>query len=168
MLTNRRIYRFLRTKVKSLNAILKIIPTLRRRNKKIVFTNGCFDLMHLGHAKYLEEARQKGDVLIVAVNSDSSVKKIKGDKRPILGQEHRMSMVAALESVDYVVVFNEDTPLNLIKKIKPDILVKGADWREKDIVGASFVKSHAGKVLTVRLVKGLSTTNIIEKIIKTV
>ncbi len=124
--------------------------------------------MHLGHAKYLEEARQKGDVLIVAVNSDSSVKKIKGDKRPILGQEHRMSMVAALESVDYVVVFNEDTPLNLIKKIKPDILVKGADWREKDIVGASFVKSHAGKVLTVRLVKGLSTTNIIEKIIKTV
>jgi len=168
MRTNRRIYRFLRTKVKSLNAILKIIPTLRRRNKKIVFTNGCFDLMHLGHAKYLEEARQKGDVLIVAVNSDSSVKKIKGDKRPILGQEHRMSMVAALESVDYVVVFNEDTPLNLIKKIKPDILVKGADWREKDIVGASFVKSHAGRVLTVRLVKGLSTTNIIEKIIKTV
>ncbi len=124
--------------------------------------------MHLGHAKYLEEARQKGDVLIVAVNSDSSVKKIKGDKRPILGQKYRMSMVAALESVDYVVVFNEDTPLNLIKKIKPDILVKGADWREKDIVGASFVKSHAGRVLTVRLVKGLSTTNIIEKIIKTV
>ncbi len=166
MRTNRRSYRFLKEKVKSLNRILKLLPALKKRHKKIVFTNGCFDLMHYGHAKYLEEARQKGDILIVAVNSNRSVKRIKGQKRPILDQALRANMVAALESVDFVVIFNEDTPLRVIRKINPDVLVKGADWENKGIVGGCYVKSYGGKVSTVKLVNGLSTSIIIKKIVE--
>lgn len=166
MRTNRRSYRFLKEKVKSLNRLLKLLPALKKRHKKIVFTNGCFDLMHYGHAKYLEEARQKGDILIVAVNSNRSVKRIKGQKRPILDQALRANMVAALESVDFVVIFNEDTPLGVIRKINPDVLVKGADWENKGIVGGCYVKSYGGKVSTVKLVNGLSTSIIIKKIVE--
>jgi D-beta-D-heptose 7-phosphate kinase/D-beta-D-heptose 1-phosphate adenosyltransferase len=154
-------------KVKSITEIKNIAEYIRRRKKRIVFTNGCFDILHYGHAKYLESAKQKGDYLILGLNSDSSIRRIKGRSRPIVSQGDRAGLISALTSVDFVVIFNEDTPLNLIKKVRPDILVKGADWNKQDIVGASFVKSYGGRVETVKLVKGLSTTKLIKKIVKT-
>lgn len=156
--------RLLKEKIKHLNALKKIIFKLKKKGKKIVFTNGCFDLLHYGHIKYLEDAKRKGDILIVAINSDASVKKIKGNKRPIVNQQDRLSLIAALQSVDYVVLFNEETPLKVIKELRPDILVKGADWDKKQIVGTDFVLSYGGRVSTIRLTKGRSTTNLIKKI----
>lgn len=156
----------LKKKIKNLNALKKIILKLKKKGKKIVFTNGCFDLLHYGHVKYLEDAKRKGDVLIVAVNSDASLKKIKGNKRPIVNQKDRLSLIAALESVDYVVLFNKETPLEVIKELRPDILVKGADWDKKQIVGTDFVSGYGGRVSTVKLIKGRSTTNLIKKIVK--
>jgi D-beta-D-heptose 7-phosphate kinase/D-beta-D-heptose 1-phosphate adenosyltransferase len=132
----------------------------------VVFTNGCFDILHYGHVKYLQDARRKGDYLVVAVNSDSSIKKIKAKNRPVIKQSDRAKTVAALASVDFVVLFNQDNPLCLIKALKPDILIKGADWSKRKIIGADFVASYGGKVLTVNLVKGRSTSAIIEKIIR--
>ncbi len=123
--------------------------------------------MHYGHAKYLEEASNKGDILVVGVNSDASIRRIKGEKRPIVDEKNRLYLVAALGSVDFVVLFEEDTPLDIIKKIRPDILIKGADWKKKGIVGADFIKSYGGRVTTVELVKGLSTTNLIKIIAQT-
>lgn len=157
----------LKTKIKKLSELERISRYLQGKGKSIVFTNGCFDLLHYGHVKYLEEAKRKGDILIVGVNSDSSVKKIKGDKRPITGEKARSSVIAAIESVDYVVLFKEETPLRTIKSLKPDILVKGADWKKNNIVGADFIKGYGGKVCTVKLAKGHSTTGIIKKIAKT-
>lgn len=154
----------LKTKIKKLNALKNIVLKLREENKKIVFTNGCFDLLHYGHIRYLEDAKGKGDILIVAINSDSSVKRIKGNKRPIINETDRIGTIAALESVDYVVLFNEDTPLKTIKTLNPDIIVKGADWRKKDIAGGDFVSSYGGKAITIKLLKGRSTTNLINKI----
>jgi D-beta-D-heptose 7-phosphate kinase/D-beta-D-heptose 1-phosphate adenosyltransferase len=146
-------------------AILKRIALrLRKNGKKIVFTNGCFDLMHYGHVKYLEEASGKGDALIVGINSDASIKRIKGKNRPIVGQKDRLRLVAALESVSYVVPFRQDTPLALITMIRPHVLIKGADWKRKDIVGNEFVKSYGGRVKTIRFVPGKSTTALIKKI----
>lgn len=156
-----------RTKIKDLKALLDIIPKLKKQGKKIVFTNGCFDILHYGHAMYLEKAKAKGDILVVGLNSDSSVKRIKGKKRPIVNQKARSQLIASLESVDYVVIFNQDTPLETIKKIKPDILIKGSDWNKNNIVGADFIKGYGGKVLTVELAQGYSTTNLIKKIIET-
>jgi len=156
----------LKDKVKSLAALKRIICGLKKSGKKVVFTNGCFDLLHFGHAKYLEEAKRKGDVLVVAVNSDSSTRRIKGKRRPIVDEKNRLLMMAALESVDYVTKFNEDTPLNVIKALKPDVLVKGADWGKGNIVGRDFVVRYGGRVSTVKLVRGLSTTNLIHKIAK--
>ena len=144
-----------------------IIAGLKRRGKKIVFTNGCFDLLHYGHVKYLADAKKIGDILVVAINSDASVRKIKGSKRPIVNERDRLSLIAALESVDYVLLFNEDTPLEVIEKIKPDILVKGADWARDKIAGSSIVLGAGGKVATIKLVRGRSTTNLIKKIAKT-
>ena len=129
----------LATKIKNAAELKKIASGLKAKGKKIVFTNGCFDLLHYGHVKYLEDAKKKGDILIVGLNSDASVKRIKGGNRPILTQKDRIRVVAGLESVDYAVLFKEDTPLKLIKSIKPDILAKGADWNKKTIVGADFV-----------------------------
>lgn len=166
MRTCRRSRNSLKDKVKPLSQLIKIIPKLKKHGKRIVFTNGCFDLMHYGHAKYLEEAKRKGDILIVGVNSDASIRRIKGKKRPIIGEEDRLHLVAALESVDFAVLFKEDTPLDTIMKIRPDILIKGADWKNKGIVGADFIKSYGGMVSTVELVKGLSTTNLIKIIVK--
>jgi D-beta-D-heptose 7-phosphate kinase/D-beta-D-heptose 1-phosphate adenosyltransferase len=154
----------LKDKIKSLAALKKITSRLKKRGKKIVFTNGCFDLLHFGHAKYLEEAKGKGDVLVVAVNSDRSVRKIKGKLRPLVKQNDRLSVLAALESVDYVFLFNEETPLRVIRELKPDILIKGADWNKNNIVGADIVRKLGGRVLTVKLAKGRSTTNLIKKI----
>ncbi len=157
-------YRLLKAKIKSLPRLIKIIKRLKKEKKRVVFTNGCFDILHYGHAQYLEDARIKGDVLVVAVNSDASVKRLKGRKRPIVNEQDRLKVVAGLESVDYVVLFNEDTPIKVIKALKPDILLKGSDWSVKEIVGGDIVRSNGGKVKTVKLIPGRSTTKLINKI----
>jgi len=154
------------TKIISSAGLKRKVSRLKQNGKRMVFTNGCFDILHYGHVKYLQDARRKGDYLVVAVNSDSSIKKIKAKNRPVIGQSDRLKTVAALASVDFVVLFNEDNPLRLIKAIKPDILIKGADWDKQKIIGADFVKSYGGKVLTVNLVKGRSTSALIEKIVR--
>lgn len=154
------------TKIISTTGLKRKVKRLRQNGKRIVFTNGCFDILHYGHVKYLQDARRKGDYLVVAVNSDSSVKKIKAKNRPVISQGDRLKTVAALASVDFVILFNEDNPLRLIKAIKPDVLIKGADWSKQKIIGADFVKSYGGSVLTVNLVKGRSTSALIEKIVR--
>ncbi len=148
------------------NEAKKIVDKLKKEGKKIVFTNGCFDILHLGHIRYLSEAKKLGDFLIVAINSDSSVRRIKGNKRPIIDEKARAEIIAALEFVDMVIIFSEDTPYNIIKRLKPDILVKGGDWKEDEIVGADIVKKSGGKVLTIPYITGYSTTSIVEKIKK--
>ncbi|MFH0855179.1 MAG: D-glycero-beta-D-manno-heptose 1-phosphate adenylyltransferase [Candidatus Omnitrophota bacterium] len=153
-------------KIKTLRELKGEIARLKRQGRKIVFTNGCFDILHYGHAKYLHDARNKGDVLVVAVNSDSSIRKIKGKNRPIVGQGYRLKLLSALESVDYLVLFKETTPLSVITQIRPDVLVKGADWQKSKIAGSDFVASYGGKVLTIGLVEGLSTSKLIKKIVK--
>jgi len=154
-------------KIKDKQSLKKIIIGLHSKGKRVVFTNGCFDILHYGHAKYLQQAKAKADILVVAINSDASVRKLKGNDRPLVSQEFRAKMVAALSSVDYVVIFPEETPLEIIKFLKPDILVKGGDWQEDKIVGADFVKSCGGKVYSIKFIPGFSTTNIIKKIVKT-
>jgi len=134
------------------------------KNKKIVFTNGCFDLVHLGHLKMLQDAKRMGDILIVGLNSDASVKRLKGSSRPINDQSSRAYLLACLSFVDYVVIFDDDTPLALIQQIKPSVLVKGGDYQVSAIVGADFVKGYGGKVRVVRTVEGYSTTNLIRRI----
>ena len=149
---------------------IKNLPGLKRAlrkykaKKKIVFTNGCFDLLHVGHVSYLEKARSLGDTLIIGLNSDSSVKKLKGKSRPLIGQKNRARVLSALSCVDFIVIFGALTPLDLIKKIKPSVLVKGGDWRIKDIVGADFVKSYGGIVKSLPYLKGFSTNGLIKKI----
>jgi rfaE bifunctional protein nucleotidyltransferase chain/domain len=138
----------------------------RRSGQTIVFTNGCFDIMHVGHVRYLGQARSQGDILIVGLNSDSSVRAIKGDSRPIVGQDHRAELLASLACVDYVVPFEELDPLRLIQAIKPDVLVKGEDWAEDAIVGAEEVKSRGGKVVRISFVEETSTSGIIQTILK--
>ncbi|NOS85513.1 MAG: D-glycero-beta-D-manno-heptose 1-phosphate adenylyltransferase [Ignavibacteria bacterium] len=145
---------------------LDFVNELKAQNKKIVFTNGVFDIIHRGHVEYLREAKSLGDVLVVGLNSDSSVKMIKGDKRPIVAEENRAYVLSNLKPVDYVVIFNEDTPYNSIKKILPDILVKGADWAEDKIVGSDIVKQSGGEIKRITFVENNSSTNIIEKIIQ--
>ncbi|MBX3039137.1 MAG: D-glycero-beta-D-manno-heptose 1-phosphate adenylyltransferase [Bdellovibrionaceae bacterium] len=135
-----------------------------RKGKKVVFTNGCFDLLHVGHVRYLQEARKLGDLLVVGVNSDASVKILKGASRPIQNENDRAEILAALGCVDYTVIFTEETPANLIKEVKPDFLVKGGDWKIDQIVGADFVQSYGGKVLSLNFIEGKSTTKIIEKV----
>lgn len=137
---------------------------LRRTGKKIVFTNGVFDILHRGHVTYLQKAKSFGDVLIVGLNSDRSVRRLKGAGRPIQKQADRAAVLLALRSVDYVVVFGEDTPDRLIKQVRPQVLVKGADYRLSEIVGADFVKAHGGQVRRVRLTPGRSTSAILKKL----
>ena len=132
--------------------------------KKIIFTNGCFDIIHVGHIRYLKQAISYGDCLIVAINSDESIKKIKGNNRPIISQDQRAEILSSLEFVTYVTIFDEPTPIKLIKQIKPDFLIKGSDWSSDKIVGKDFVESYGGKVIRIKLVEGISTTKIIEKI----
>ena len=151
-------------KIKSLSQLKKTISLLKSKGKRIVFTNGCFDILHYGHAKYLEEARKKGDILVVAVNSDSSARRLKGSRRPVVRERERLRLVSALESVDFVTVFSEATPIKLITSLKPDVLVKGSDWKNGNIVGKEFVESYRGKVLTIPYVSGLSSSNLIKKI----
>jgi D-beta-D-heptose 7-phosphate kinase/D-beta-D-heptose 1-phosphate adenosyltransferase len=133
------------------------------RKKKIVFTNGCFDLLHVGHVRYLQEAKKLGDLLVVGVNSDASVKRLKGPTRPVQTENDRAEILAALGAVDYTVIFTEDTPLDLIQKVKPGVLVKGGDWKPEQIVGSDFVMSQGGKVMSLQFVDGKSTTKLIEK-----
>ncbi len=136
----------------------------RKSGKKIVFTNGCFDILHKGHTSYLQSAKKAGDILVVGLNSDASVRRLKGSERPLNKQNDRAEVLSALECVDYVTLFSEDTPLDLIHLVRPDVLVKGGDWKKKDVVGASFVESLGGKVRIIPYIKGFSTTGILEKI----
>lgn len=152
-------------KVITLRSLLKELPKARR-GKKVVFTNGCFDILHAGHVRYLKKARSLGGMLIVGMNSDSSVRSIKGDQRPIVPGRERGEVLSSLACVDYVVPFNESTPLRLIEAIRPDILAKGADWAARDIVGADIVKKSGGKVARITLLKGRSTTNIIRRVLE--
>ena len=138
----------------------------QKEGKKTIFTNGCFDILHVGHVRYLKEAKKIGDILIVAINSDSSVRAIKGKKRPLIPEDERAEMVASLESVDYVTIFHESTPLELIEYLQPHIIVKGGDWTEEEVVGRESVKKWGGTVVIVPEIRGTSTTNVIEKIIK--
>ena len=153
-------------KIVKLEELIQIRKKAREQNKKVVFTNGCFDLLHRGHIEYLKKAKRLGDILIVGLNSDSSVRKIKGKGRPIQKQADRAAILASLYFVDYVFIFSELTPFKLISKLIPDILVKGGDWKVKDIVGKGIVESHGGKVLSIKMVKGKSTRNIIQTILK--
>ncbi|MBK3331875.1 D-glycero-beta-D-manno-heptose 1-phosphate adenylyltransferase [Persephonella atlantica] len=143
---------------------LEKIKKWKKEGKKIVFTNGCFDIIHAGHVDYLEKAKALGDILVVGLNSDDSIRRIKGKERPVNIQQHRKKVLEALKPVDLVIVFDEDTPEKLIKMIKPDVLVKGGDWKIENIVGADFVKSYGGTVTTIDFVYDISTTKIIEKI----
>ncbi|MBI5576577.1 MAG: D-glycero-beta-D-manno-heptose 1-phosphate adenylyltransferase [Deltaproteobacteria bacterium] len=134
---------------------------LRREGKRIVFTNGCFDILHAGHARYLRQASGMGDVLVVGVNTDASVRRLKGEGRPVQGEKDRAYVLASLACVSYVVIFREDTPEALIRRVVPDVLVKGGDWKGKDIVGSEFVRSRGGSVKALRFVPGRSTTSIL-------
>ncbi|HOJ51091.1 MAG TPA: D-glycero-beta-D-manno-heptose 1-phosphate adenylyltransferase [Syntrophales bacterium] len=154
-------------KILTREALLTVVKALREEGKKIVFTNGCFDLIHVGHVRYLRAAKELGDVLIVGLNSDDSVRRLKGPHRPISCQEDRAEILAALEFVDYITVFDEDTPYNLIAIIVPDVLVKGGDWDQEKIVGRDIVESRGGKVTTIPFTEGKSTTNLIKRITDT-
>ena len=138
-----------------------------RRRSRVVFTNGCFDILHAGHVRYLKKARSMGEILVVGLNSDLSAKGLKkGPGRPFVPERERAEVLAALEAVDYVVLFNAPTPIELIKALRPGVLVKGADWKKGKIVGEDFVKASGGSVRRVRLVKGRSTTNIVKKVVR--
>jgi len=154
------------SKVKTIQELQPILEILRAAGKKIVFTNGCFDLIHTGHTRYLAIARSLGDLLVVAVNSDSSVRTIKGEKRPITPQAERAETLAALQSVDFVTIFDEPDPYRVISALQPDVLVKGGDWPVEKIIGGDVVQARGGKVVNVPYVEGASTTGIIERILK--
>jgi rfaE bifunctional protein nucleotidyltransferase chain/domain len=154
------------SKITPRNELKAKIDRLKREGKKVVFTNGCFDILHAGHTRYLREARKLGDALILALNSDSSVRSIKGPMRPIVPEAERAEVVAALDSVDYVTVFDELTPLELIEFLRPDVIVKGGDWADKDIVGAEAVRKWGGRVAIMPEIEGASTTNIIDKVLQ--
>ncbi|OIO22952.1 MAG: D-glycero-beta-D-manno-heptose 1-phosphate adenylyltransferase [Ignavibacteria bacterium CG_4_8_14_3_um_filter_37_9] len=146
--------------------ILAIRKNLKAENKKVVFTNGCFDVLHAGHVDYLNKAKAAGDVLILGLNSDASVKRIKGAKRPIVNEEERAFILSNLKAVDYVTLFDEDTPQEIIGELIPDILIKGADWAIEKIVGRDIVEANGGEVKTISFVTDQSTTNIIQTIIE--
>jgi D-beta-D-heptose 7-phosphate kinase/D-beta-D-heptose 1-phosphate adenosyltransferase len=153
-------------KIVTLEDLLARMEKARKSGQKIVFTNGCFDILHVGHVRYLAEARSQGDLLVVGLNSDASVHRIKGDKRPIVPQGNRAEILASLAVVDFVVVFEEPDPLRLIQAIKPDVLVKGEDWAPDAIIGAEDVKSRGGKVVRISFVEETSSTDIIQTILQ--
>ncbi len=154
----------MKDKAANWEAALELRRKARAEGRKVVFTNGVFDILHRGHVEYLRKARDMGDLLVVGLNSDDSVRRLKGPARPINPQEDRAVVLSALACVDCVVIFNEDTPLKLIESLVPDVLVKGADWKVKDIVGADVVLQNGGKVENIELTPGRSTTAIIRKI----
>ncbi len=146
--------------------LIEIRKQLKAENKKVVFTNGCFDILHAGHVDYLTKAKQLGDVLIVGINSDSSIKRIKGEKRPILNEKERAFIISNLKAVNYVSLFDEDTPAEIINDLIPDILVKGADWSIENIVGREVVEANGGEVKTISFVNDQSTSKIIRIILE--
>jgi D-beta-D-heptose 7-phosphate kinase/D-beta-D-heptose 1-phosphate adenosyltransferase len=152
--------------IKDRNELIEIRKRLKAENKKVVFSNGCFDILHAGHVDYLNKAKSFGDILIVALNSDASVKRLKGSSRPIVSADERAFIIANLKSVDYVTFFEEDTPSEIIDELIPDILVKGSDWKINDIVGRETVEKNGGSVERVEFVNFQSTSNIIDTIIK--
>ena len=156
----------MRDKIKSLEELRPLLSILHSAGQKIVFTNGCFDIIHTGHTRYLAKARALGDVLIVAVNSDASVRTIKGKKRPINSENERMETLAALEAVSFVTLFGEPDPHRIISELQPDVLVKGGDWPIDKIIGGDVVQARGGQVVNIPYVEGASTTGIIEKILK--
>jgi len=151
-------------KIFDLEFLMKNIDQWRNENKKIVFTNGCFDLIHLGHIELLARSSDLGDILIIGVNSDSSIQKLKGENRPIIEEDSRVKQLAALEFVDAVVLFNEDTPQKLIEKIKPNVITKGGDYKAENVVGNEVVTQKNGQVVIIPLTQGYSTTSILKKI----
>jgi rfaE bifunctional protein nucleotidyltransferase chain/domain len=148
----------------SIDQLQEVLQKIKSIGKKIVFTNGCFDILHVGHVCYLEEARNLGDYLVIGVNADASVSRLKGPSRPINPIQQRMMVLAALQSVDAVISFSEDTPYELIKALSPDLLVKGGDWKVEDIVGSALVLAEGGQVLSLPFTEGWSTTSIEQKI----
>ncbi len=152
-------------KLLSLPDLKKRLESVRRISKKIVFTNGCFDILHVGHVRYLEKSRSYGDLLVVGLNSDHSVKAIKGNKRPIVCQEERAEVLAGLWSVDFITIFDDPDPFEVIKALNPNVLVKGADWSEDKIIGADIVKAGGGEVARIPMVNGASTSKIIDIIL---
>ena len=153
-------------KIKVLDELEEILNGHRKENKKIVFTNGCFDILHVGHIEYLKFSRRQGDVLVIGLNTDRSVREQKGDKRPFVSEDERARLISALEDVGYVILFDELTPEKLIRRIKPDVLVKGEDWKEKGVIGREFVESYGGKVILAPFVKDASTTDIVSRILE--
>ncbi len=151
-------------KIIKLESLKSRLRFLRAKGKKIAFTNGCFDILHFGHVSYLESAKKNNRILVIGLNSDSSIRKIKGPNRPIIAETRRASLLAALECVDFVTIFHEETPLRVIEALKPDILIKGADWKGKEVIGGDLVKRLGGKVEYISYIPGCSTTKIIEKI----
>ncbi len=153
-------------KIVGLKKLQRALIGLKRQGKRIAFTYGCFDILHFGHVQYLEKAKGRDRVLIIGLNSDRSVRKIKGPERPIVAQNARAAVLAALACVDYVTIFNEDTPQKLIAALKPDVLVKGADWKGKEVAGSDVVRKYGGKVEYARYVPRYSSTNIIEAVLQ--
>lgn len=153
-------------KIKTRAALKDILSSLKKENRTVVFTNGCFDILHAGHVTYLEEAKKHGDILVVAVNSDNSAKRLKGEGRPLVNQDDRMKILASLESVNFVTSFKEDDPAAIVKELGPDIIVKGSDWKEDEIIGGEDVKKRGGKVVTIPFYKDYSTTLLMKRIKK--
>ncbi len=153
-------------KIKNLDALADLVEREKLKGMRVAFTNGCFDLLHVGHVKYLQKARSYGDLLVLGLNSDASVRRLKGEKRPLIGQSERAHILAALDCVDYVVIFDEDTPIRLLETLRPHVLVKGGDYTPDRVVGKDLVESYGGRVELVAFVDGRSTTNIIEKILQ--
>ncbi len=153
-------------KIKNLDVLATIIAAEQAKGRQVVFTNGCFDLIHVGHVKYLQKARTYGDLLVLGLNSDDSVRRLKGEKRPLINQEERAHLLAALDCIDYLVIFDEDTPLRLIETLRPAVLVKGGDYSPEGVVGKDLVESYGGRLELVQFVDGKSTTGIIEKILQ--
>ena len=156
----------MREKIKKRDDLRRIIQDLKANGKRVIFTNGCFDLLHIGHVRYLEEAKSLGDILVVGVNSDASVRGLKGPNRPILPEEERAEILSGLGCVDYVTIFDEPTPFNLISLLLPHVLVKGGDWTKEETVGWETVERTGGEVVILSFVEGASTSHLIETILK--
>ncbi len=154
----------IQSKILDKESLPPVLARLRFRGMKIVFTNGCFDILHHGHIDYLSKAKDLGNILMLGLNTDSSIKQIKGNMRPVQDEESRKFVMASIHFVDYVIPFSEETPYNLIKTIQPDVLVKGADYKKEEIAGYDIVEDKSGKIVTVDLLEGYSTSSIIEKI----
>ncbi|MDD5491761.1 MAG: D-glycero-beta-D-manno-heptose 1-phosphate adenylyltransferase [bacterium] len=165
MAVKRKIFRA-KDKIVNRKKLAGLLANIKKRGQKIVFTNGCFDLLHAGHVRYLNKAKQYGDVLVVAINTDASVQRLKGKNRPLVPQQERAEVLGGLAAIDYITFFNEETPETIISELKPQILVKGADYKVKDIVGNSFMKKNNGRVVRIPLAKGQSTSNIINDIVR--